>query len=62
MANKTLFDFLYLKERLPFEIGGGSGSASIQAKHGSSFCSSSRPYLQNEETIDFAPADNKQSF
>jgi len=31
MANKTLFDFLYLKERLPFEIGGGDGSASEPA-------------------------------
>jgi len=32
IANKTLFelfDFLYFKEGLPFEIGGGNGFASI---------------------------------
>ena len=29
-------------------------------KRGSSFCSSSRPYLQNEDPTDFASADNEQ--
>jgi len=29
IASKTLFDFLYFKEGLPFEIGGGNGFASI---------------------------------
>ena len=30
-------------------------------KRGSSFCSSSRPYLQNKDPTDFASADNEQS-
>jgi len=33
----------------------------VIALKGQQFCSSSQPYLQNEDPIDFASADNKQS-